>query len=128
ASQGFAANLRKALFDHVQSFSFSNLDRFSAASLVTRLTSDVTQLQMTVLMGLRIFLRSPLMLICALIFAMKINMRLSLIILAAAPVLIVGTFFLVRAAERLFTEVQRRLDGLNGTVRENLIAIRVVKA
>ena len=128
ASQGFAANLRRALFEHVQSFSFSNLDRFSEASLVTRLTSDVTQLQITVLMGLRIFLRSPLMLICALIFAMKINMRLSLIILAAAPVLIVGTFLLVRAAERLFTEVQRRLDGLNGTVRENLIAIRVVKA
>ncbi len=128
ASQGFAADLRKALFNHVQSFSFSNLDRFSPASLVTRLTSDVTQLQMTVMMGLRVFMRSPLMLICALIFAMRINLRLSLIVLVALPLLVVGTLLIMRTAEKLFTSVQRKLDRLNGTIQENLVAIRVVKA
>ena len=80
ASQGFAANLRKALFDKVQSFSFSNIDEFSTASLVTRLTSDVTQLQTTVLMTLRMLLRAPLMLISAIGFAMSINLKLSTII------------------------------------------------
>jgi len=75
ASQGFAANLRKALFDKVQSFSFSNIDEFSTASLVTRLTSDVTQLQTTVLMTLRMLLRAPLMLISAIVFAMSIMLR-----------------------------------------------------
>jgi len=85
ASQGFAANLRKALFDKVQSFSFSNIDEFSTASLVTRLTSDVTQLQTTVLMTLRMLLRAPLMLISAIVFATSINFKLSTIIFVAVP-------------------------------------------
>ena len=128
ASQGFAANLRQALFDKIQSFSFSNIDAFSAPSLVTRLTSDVTQLQNTLLMCLRMLLRAPLMLIAAVFFAVSINARLSLIILVAIPVLVLGIILVLRSAEHLFTTMQAKVDALNGTVQENLIAIRVVKA
>ncbi|HPV86698.1 MAG TPA: ABC transporter ATP-binding protein [Caldisericia bacterium] len=128
ASQGFAANLRKALFDKVQSFSFSNIDEFSTASLVTRLTSDVTQLQTTVLMTLRMLLRAPLMLISAIVFAMSINLKLSTIIFVAVPALAFGVILVFKSADKLFTIMQQRLDALNGTVQENLIAIRVVKA
>jgi ATP-binding cassette, subfamily B, multidrug efflux pump len=128
AAQGFGANLRQALFDKIQAFSFSNIDRFSAPSLVTRLTSDVGQLQMTLLMSLRMLLRAPLMLVTAAIFAVSINARLSLVLVVAIPVLVLGLALILRRAERLFSAVQARLDGLNGTVQENLIAIRVVKA
>ncbi len=128
AAQGFGANLRKALFDKVQAFSFSNIDRFSAPSLVTRLTSDVGQLQITLLMSLRMLLRAPLMLVSAAIFAVSINARLSLVLVVAIPALVLGISLILRRAERLFFAVQARIDGLNGTVQENLIAIRVVKA
>ena len=128
ASQGFAANLREALFDKIQTFSFSNIDRFSASSLVTRLTSDVTQLQNTMLMCLRMLLRAPLMLIAAIIFAVNINARLSLVIVVAIPLLVFGIILVLRTAERLFSAMQRKIDALNGTVQENLVAIRVVKA
>lgn len=128
ASQGFAANLRKALFDKIQSFSFSNIDRFSAPSLVTRLTSDVTQLQNTLLMCLRMLLRAPLMLISATVFAVSINAQLSRILLVAIPLLVVGILLILRTAERLFSAVQGKIDNLNGTIQENLIAVRVVKA
>ncbi len=127
-SQGFAANLRRRLFEKVQSFSFSNIDAFSSASLVTRLTSDVTQLQNTLMMSLRMLIRAPLMLVCATIFALSINLRLSTVILVAVPLLVLSIALVLRPAERLFTVVQQRLDGINGTVQENLIAIRVVKA
>lgn len=128
ASQGFAANLREALFDKIQAFSFSNIDRFSASSLVTRLTSDVSQLQNTMLMCLRMLLRAPLMLIAAIIFAVNINARLSLVIVVAIPLLVFGIIFVLRTAERLFSAMQKKIDALNGTVQENLVAIRVVKA
>lgn len=128
ASQGFAANLRKALFDKIQSFSFLNIDRFSTASLVTRLTSDITQLQNTLMMLLRMLLRAPLMLVCAIIFAVCINLELSRVIFIAIPILVIAVLIVVRSAKRLFTAVQKRIDGLNGTVRENLTAIRAVKA
>ena len=128
ASQGFAANIRRALFGKVQSFSFSNIDYFSTASLVTRLTNDVTQIQIMLLMSLRILLRAPLMLITACFFAMSINLKLSSIILIAMPVLVISIYFVIRSAEHLFSTMQQCLDSLNNTVRENLIAIRVVKA
>jgi ATP-binding cassette subfamily B protein len=127
-SQGFAANIRRALFKNVQDFSFTNIDSFSSASLITRLTSDVTQLQNTIMMGLRMMLRAPLMLVIAVILVLTINAKLSLVIFAAMPVLIIIIIIVVRIAERLFTLMQQRLDGLNETVQENLIAIRVVKA
>lgn len=128
ASQGFAANLRGSLFDKIQQFSFSNIDRFSAPSLVTRLTSDVNQLQVTVLMGLRMLLRAPLMLVSAACFAVGINARLSLVVLAAILILAAGIALVLKAAELLFRVMQERVDNLNGTVQENLIAIRTVKA
>ena len=128
AAQGFAANLRRSLYDKIQSFSFSNIDRFSAPSLVTRLTSDVTQMQNTLLMCLRMLLRAPLMLITATIFAVSINARLSLVLLAAIPLLVAGIALILKTAEKLFSAVQAKVDALNGTVQENLIAIRAVKA
>jgi len=127
-SQGYAANLRQALFDRVQSFSFSNIDTFSTASLVTRLTNDVLQLQNTLLMSMRVLMRAPLMLICALIFAIAINAKLAIILFIAIPVLVAGIWLIVGQAERFFTAVQAKIDAVNGTVEENLIGIRVVKA
>jgi ATP-binding cassette subfamily B multidrug efflux pump len=128
ASQGFGANVRKSVFDKVQRFSFSNIDRFSTASLVIRLTNDITQLQLTMLMSLRLLLRAPLMMVAALVFAISINARLSIVIFIAIPVLATGIALVIRTAERLFAIMQKRLDALNETVQENLIAIRVVKA
>lgn len=127
-SQGYGANLRQALFDKVQSFSFSNIDTFSTASLVTRLTNDVTQIQNTLLMAMRILTRAPLMLICALVFAIAINAKLAVVLFIAIPLLIVGIALVIGQAERLFKAVQEKIDAVNGTVEENLIGIRVVKA
>jgi len=127
-SQGYAANVRQALFDRVQSFSFSNIDTFSTASLVTRLTNDVLQLQNTLLMSMRILTRAPLMLVCALVFAIAINAKLAIILFIAIPVLVAGIWLIVGQAERFFTAVQAKIDAVNGTVEENLIGIRVVKA
>jgi ATP-binding cassette subfamily B protein len=127
-SQGYAANVRQALFDRVQAFSFSNIDAFSTASLVTRLTSDVLQLQNTLLMTLRLLTRAPLMLVCALIFAITINARLAIVLFIAIPLLVAGIWLIVGQAERFYTAVQKKIDAVNGTVEENLIGIRVVKA
>ena len=127
-SQGYAANLRQALFDQVQSFSFSNIDTFSTASLVTRLTNDVTQLQNTLLMSMRMLTRAPLMLICVLVFAITINAKLAIIMFIAIPVLVAGISLVVGQAERFFKAVQEKIDAVNSTVEENLIGIRVVKA
>ncbi len=128
AGQGFASNLRRALFDKIQSFSFTNIDAFSSASLVTRLTSDVTLLQVSLMMFLRMLLRAPLMLVFATIFVLSLNAQLSLVVFIAIPLLVLGVMLVMRSAEKLFTSMQQRLDALNGTVQENLIAIRVVKA
>ncbi|HWQ21484.1 MAG TPA: ABC transporter ATP-binding protein [Clostridia bacterium] len=127
-SQGYGANLRQALFDKVQSFSFSNIDTFSTASLVTRLTNDVTQIQNTLLMAMRILTRAPLMLICALVFAIAINAKLAVILFIAIPTLVAGISLVIGQAERLFQAVQAKIDAVNSTVEENLIGIRVVKA
>jgi len=128
ASQGFAASLRSALYHKIQTFSFANIDTFSGASLVTRMTSDITQLQNSLMMGLRILIRAPIMLVSAYIIAASINFRLSLVIVGAVFLLVIGTVSIIRVAGALFTAMQKRLDALNGTVQENLIAIRVVKA
>ena len=125
---GFGANLRDALFEKVQQFSFTNIDRFSTASLVTRLTNDVNNVQMTFLMALRILFRAPLMLIIAFVLAYSINARLSLVLGVAIPVLVVAIAFILRAAFKRFAIMQQRIDGLNSTIQENLIGQRVVKA
>lgn len=127
-SQGCTASLRNALFSHVQTFSFSTIDRFSSASLITRMTSDITVLQNTLMMMLRMLTRAPIMLISAFVIAAGINFSLSLIIVVAIVLLLISTLVITHAVGKLFSEVQRRLDNLNGAVQENLIAIRVVKA
>ena len=128
ASQGFGANLRKAMFDKVQDFSFTDLDRFSSASLITRLTNDVNAIQQMVGMALRMLVRAPLMFIIALINCATINPRLTLVLLAVVPVMACAIYFLMKATRKLFTIFQQKVDGLNDSVQENLIAIRVVKA
>ena len=128
ASLGFGRNLRRAMFSRIQTFSFADIDRFSSASLITRLTNDVTTLQNTVAMGLRTLVRAPLQLIAALIVCLNINARLSLILMVAIPVLILSVGSLMRACRKFFTVFQQKIDGLNHAVQENLVSIRVVKA
>jgi ATP-binding cassette subfamily B multidrug efflux pump len=128
AGQGLGANLREALFKKVQSFSFSNIDRFSAGSLVTRLTNDVNNIQNTVIMGIRLLLRSPMMLIVALFLAFRINAQLSLILAVAIPLLTLAIILIMGRAVRLYEKMQTKIDGLNNTIQENLVGIRVVKS
>jgi ATP-binding cassette, subfamily B, multidrug efflux pump len=128
AAAGFAKNLRKDMFYNIQGFSFSNIDRFSTASLVTRLTTDVTNVQNAYQMIVRILIRAPVMLVFALIMAMQINMELSLIFLAAIPLLGVGLYLIATRAHPHFREVFNRYDILNRTVQEDLTGVRVVKA
>lgn len=126
--QGFGANLRSALFNKVQEFSFADIDRFSSASLITRMTNDVNTLQLLVTMGLRILTRAPVMLVAALAVAVSINARLALILLLVIPAMALAIGVLMKITTKLFEVMQRRIDALNDTVQENLIAIRVVKA
>ena len=128
ASQGFGANLRKTMFDKVQEFSFADIDRFSSASLITRLTNDVNSIQQMVGMGLRMLVRAPMMLIVALVICVGINPRLTLILLAVIPVMGAAVVLLMNVCRKLFKAYQEKIDGLNNSVQENLIAIRVVKA
>ncbi len=128
ASQHFGADLREDLFRRVESFSFRNLDKFSTASLITRLTNDVTQLVGIVQMMLRIMVRSPILTIGGIVMAFSINARLALISLSVLPVLAVVIFFIITRGFPLFQVVQERLDRLNLVLRENLTGIRVVKA
>ena len=128
ASQGFGANLRQCLFDKIQSFSFADIDRFSSASLITRTTNDVNAMTMMLNMGLRMLWRAPVMLIAALVITIKLNARLSLVLLTVIPVLALGIGVIMKICSRLFQVMQQKIDGLNNTLQENLVAIRVVKA
>ena len=128
ASAGFAANLRRGMYENIQSFSFANIDKFSTAGLVTRLTTDVTNVQNAFQMILRIAVRAPLTLITALVMCFVTNQRLSLIFLAAVVFLSVCLALIVKAATRRFSVVFERYDDLNASVQENVSAIRVVKA
>ena len=128
ASSGFACNLRQSMFENIQTFSFSNIDKFSTAGLVTRMTTDVTNLQMAFQMCLRIALRAPLMLICSMVMCLLINAKLSMIFLAAIVVLAAAVALIMNKAMKIFSQVFHRYDGLNASVQENIAAIRVVKA
>ena len=128
ASQGFGANLRQCLFDKVQDFSFADIDRFSSASLITRMTNDVNTIQLTVMMCLRMLVRAPVQLLSALVVCLTMNARLTLVIAVVIPVMCLLLWLIMRACERLFTRFQQKIDALNDTVQENLIGIRVVKA
>lgn len=128
ASQGFGRNLRGAMFDKIQDFSFADIDRFSSASLITRLTNDVNTIQMTVMMCLRMLVRAPVQLLSALVVCLFMNARLTLVIVVVIPFMCVMLWLIMRACEKLFTRFQEKIDALNDTVQENLVAIRVVKA
>lgn len=128
ASTGFARNLRKGMFDNIQSFSFANIDKFSVAGLVTRLTTDVTNLQMAYQMLLRMTFRAPTSLLVAMFMAISINARLAGIYLAAVFGLGIVLFFIMSRATRYFRQVFEKYDELNASVQENVSGIRVVKA
>ena len=128
AGTGFAKNLRHDMFHHVQEFSFSNIDRFSTASIVTRLTSDVANLQMTFQMMIRMAFRSPMMLILAMFSAMRISPKLSLVFLAALPILMVALTVLAPMVFRIFDRAFKTIDKLNTIIQENIHGIRVVKS
>lgn len=128
ASAGFAKNLREAMFNNIQTFSFANIDKYSTAGLVTRLTTDVTNIQNAYQMILRMFVRSPISLICAMFMAFTINTRIASIYLVAVIVLGIVLTFIMLHATRYFQQVFPKYDELNASVQENVSAIRVVKA
>lgn len=128
ASQKFSYRLRKAMYDKISSFSFKNIDTFSTSSLTTRLTNDVTMLQNTLMMGLRILVRAPALLIVSAVFAFSINAKLSMILLVLFPVMIVIIAVILKFGFPMFQKMQKKIDNINRVVQENLIGIRVVKA
>ncbi|CZQ86528.1 abc transporter [Trichococcus palustris] len=128
ASTGFATNVRRDMYHNIQDFSYSNIDTFSVSSLITRLTTDVTNLQNSFQMLIRILFRAPLMLVFSLIMALGINLRLSLVFLAAIPFLGIGLFLIINKAHPIFERVFKTYDRLNNVVQENLSGIRVVKS
>ncbi len=127
-SSGFSKNLRHDMFYNLQGFSFSNIDRFSVPSLVTRMTTDVTNVQNAYQMIIRLAVRSPMMLIFSVIMALRVNVKLSLIFLCIVPILGAGLFFVVQNAHPIFERVFKTYDKLNRVVSENLHGIRVVKS
>ena len=128
AGQGFGANLRQAQYSHIQEFSFRNIEKFSTASLVTRLTNDCNMMQMTVTMGMRLLVRAPVMLVSALVLAVAISAKLSGVFLVALPLLLVMIALVVKFISPMFSQLQEATDGVNLAVQENLSAIRVVKS
>lgn len=128
ASSGFACNLRDGMYENIQRFSFSNIDKYSTAGLVTRMTTDVTNVQNSYQMILRIAVRAPLMLVCSMAMCFLINVRLRLIFLAAIVVLAAALGLIMTRTTKIFDEVFRKYDDLNASVQENVSAIRVVKA
>ena len=128
ASAGFARNLRHDMFYNVQNFSFSNIDKFSTASIITRLTTDVNNVQNAFQMLVRLAVRAPMMIVFALVFSFRIDARLSLIFLATIPVLGFGTYLIMSRVHPIFVRVFRTYDKLNNIVQENLHGIRVVKS
>ena len=127
ASQGFGGNLRQCLFDKVQQFSFADIDRFSSASLITRMTNDVNAMTMMLAMGLRMLVRAPVMLVAALAICFTLNARLALVLVVVIPLMVLAIGILMKVCTKLFEVMQQRIDSLNNTLQENLVAIRVVK-
>lgn len=128
ASQRFSYRLRKDLYKTTSGFSFKNIDQFSTASLTTRMTNDVTMLQNTVLMSLRMLIRTPSLLIVSAVLAFSINAKLSVMLLVLLPIVVVVVFFVLKFGFPMFQKMQKKIDNVNRVVQENLIGIRVVKA
>lgn len=128
ASSGFAKNLRHDMFYNVQKFSFSNIDKFSTGSIITRLTTDITNVQMAYQMLIRLGIRAPIMIVFSLIFSFRISVQISMVFLATIPVLGIGLFFIMGHVHPIFVRVFNTYDRLNNVVQENLLGIRVVKS
>ena len=128
ASVGFGTNLRHDMFHHIQNYSFSNIDKFSSSSIITRLTTDVSRIQMSFMMIIRVAIRSPAMLILSMVMAFRINRSLALIFLAALPLLAISLALIMRFAHPIFRRVFKTYDKLNQVVQENVRGIRVVKS
>ena len=128
ASAGLSANLREAIYANIQTFSFSNIDKFSVPGLVTRMTTDITNVQMAFMMTIRVAVRSPLMFIFSYAMCIYINLRMSLMFLISVAFLVVVMGAIMVYTIRIFNQVFRRYDDLNASVQENVSAIRVVKA
>lgn len=128
ASSGFARNLRRDMYYNVQNFSFSNIDKFSTSSIITRLTTDVTNVQNAFQMIIRLGVRAPMMIIFAVVFSFRIDAQLSLVFLGVIPVLGLGLWFIMTSVHPIFVRVFKTYDKLNGVVQENLRGIRVVKS
>lgn len=127
-SQRFSYRLRKAMYEKISSFSFKNIDTFSTSSLTTRMTNDITMLQNTLMMGLRILVRAPALLVVSAFFAIRINAKLSLILLFMLPIIVVIVALVLKFGFPMFKKMQKKIDKVNQVVQENLIGIRVVKA
>ena len=128
AAMGFGAQVRQAEYEQVQRFSFANIEHFSTASLITRLTNDVSSVQMTLFMGMRMCIRAPVMLITALVKALEISLDLSRVFLVVVPLLILAVVMVIRYVGPFFTALQNATDNVNLVVQENLNAVRVVKS
>ncbi len=128
ASSGFAKNLRKDLYYKIQGFSFSNIDKFSSSSLVTRLTTDVTNVEMSYMMIIRTAVRSPFMLIFSLVMSFSINWKIALIFLCTIPILAIGLILIMKKAIPFFNRIFRKYDDMNESVEENIRGMRVVKS
>ena len=128
ASTGFSRNLRREMYRNVQKFSFSNIDKFSTGGIITRLTTDVTNVQMAFMMIIRIAVRCPIMLICAWALTFTISPKLALIFLVVIPILALGLYLIMTNAHPIFERVFKKYDWLNNVVQENLLGIRVVKS
>jgi len=127
ASAGYAKNLRKDMYYNVQNFSFSNIDKFSTSSIITRLTTDVTNVQNAYQMIIRVAVRAPIMLICAVFMAFNVNSELAVIYLIIIPILAIGLVLIIKNVHPIFKKIFKTYDKLNGVVQENLRGIRVVK-
>ncbi|MFC4104270.1 ABC transporter ATP-binding protein [Paenibacillus xanthanilyticus] len=127
ASQGFSYDARQALFEKIQSFSFSTFDRFPTETLLTRMTSDMNQIQMAIFLGLRVYMRSPLLIIGSLALAVMINARLALALAIATPLVLGCLYLTLKKGMRLFEHAQRKLDRMNGVIREALMGIRLIR-
>lgn len=128
AGQGFGAELRQAEYEKIQAFSFKNIEKFSTASLITRLTTDITMIQNSLTMGIKLLVRAPMMLIVACILSVTISPQLAMIFLVSMPVLIISIGLIIKNVKPRFEAMQKKIDNLNTTVQENLIGIRVVKS
>ena len=128
AGQGFGAELREAEYIKIQSYSFKNIEKFSTSSLITRLTTDITMIQNSMTMGIKLLVRAPMMLICACVLAITISPKLAMIFLVSIPVLVISIGLIIKAVKPRFDIMQKKIDNINTVVQENLIGIRVVKS